>query len=143
MKTEQELRPCERYKTMPLKFIELRTGVTQSTGGSKISSRTGIQFGFGSGYSTFGLNTANGAYLYNPKLGEAPLVFSLNGNLGQPHTLRIEWTDSQILFYVDGNSIYKIDSSTKGDWFLLTSEAPSDSDITANFYSLQWTYAPR
>jgi len=139
MSSEQDLKPNSRYN-LPFRSMELRLSVLQSKGTSEKISRAGIQFGVGSGYSTFGLNTAGGVYLYNPLLGDEPKILPIEGNLGQPHTLRIEWTGTQIVFSVDGKSISQVNSNTRGDWFIITGKAPPDSDIAVNFYNVQWTY---
>lgn len=138
--TEQELKPCTDYN-MPLKFIEVKMSIIQATSTSQYSAHAGIQSGLGDRYFSFKLNSAGGVYIYDPLDGD-PEYFPLSGDLRQ-HTLKVEWTGSKILLFVDGNTIYEIASSVSGDWFLLSVKAPEESDIVASFDSIRWAYVSR
>jgi hypothetical protein len=138
--TAVELHPCE-YLDHGLTFVELTLQIVQSDG-QPGSARAGLGTSLNDdGYIFFELDSAGNAVLSHGLGGQSSTVdekipgFKVNA----PHTLRVEWQNDQINFFVDGTKLStELTTRKNGNWFLVDVNAWPEANITADLINVNW-----
>jgi hypothetical protein len=131
--SEYEFKPC--LGDEPLKFVELILRVDPQRSVAHKYSYAGLETGPD---FSFKLNSLGGGFVNKGWDNLDEQVFS--ATIGSTHTLRIEWTDNRMRFFVDGPKLQYESDSVGSNWFSLVVKADSGRDITAIFDSVRWGY---
>lgn len=143
--TLYELHPCPQYDRN-LQYVELTLHVVDATGYAG-GSHTGIGGALSGGrYFNFALDSDKTAFvMYGVSHGPNP-EFAVKrplDNLNDIHKLRVEWTGSEVHFFLDDALLDTVlPSDGAGGWFYLYTRAYTDCTMTAAFDRVEWGMFP-
>jgi len=138
--TRYELQPREGLGRS-LRFIELTMKIATADGPPG-NAHAGIQADPGNdGYFFFSLDSGGNGYM-DPGVPKQDISFPLGG-FDITHTLRVEWTGHEVLFFIDGSQPKtRLATEGFGNWFLLHVTAYKGASITAQFDNVRWGVVP-
>jgi hypothetical protein len=135
-----EIHPCEAL-SWKLRFVEVTLSILEAEG-QDWSAHAGVGGSLGNDqYVYLLLDVSGNAYLTVGTHNQSPVTQTMvpHVGIGKTHTLRLEYTGTEVLSYVDGALLdRRFPLNDYGSWFLLTLSAYPDSRIKAQFDRVLW-----